>query len=104
MNLIEIKEDVFDIACRLREIDENYRLFFNTDHKRYEIYSRAGLEVVVPYTFLDVRTLVHVRKTRLSNRKQLIEEIENTNARIEEEQRQKIIEKALIAYEEQICK
>ena len=23
MNLIEIKEDVFDIACRLREIDEN---------------------------------------------------------------------------------
>jgi len=51
-----------------------------------------------------VRTLVHVRKTRLSNRKQLIEEIENTNARIEEEQRQKIIEKALIAYEEQICK
>lgn len=102
MNLIEIKQDVFDIAWRIRQIDSDYKLYYNQKQKRYEVHSHFGLEVVVPYPSLDTRTISHIIKTRLENREKLICEIEENNERIEREQRQKIIEKALFAYEEQL--
>ena len=39
--LQEIVSDVFDVADRLKGIDERYRLFYNKLAKRYEEIGRA---------------------------------------------------------------
>jgi len=103
MNLIPVLCDVFDIADRLKEIDEGYRLFYNNAKKRFEVHGRAGLEVVVPYRELDARTLSHARKTRIENRERLLLEIEKANAQAEREAAKKIIE-AHCAHEDKLCR
>lgn len=100
--MIEIKQDVFDIAWRLRQINSDYKLFYNSKSKRFEVHSRFGLEVALPYSTLDARAVHHVQKTQLKNKAKLVAEIERNNERVEKEKRQEIIEKALAAYGEQL--
>ena len=82
--LIPITTDLFDIASRLREIDANYKLFFNKLLNRFEVHNQAQrgntLAVVVPYQQLDARTVHYVRKTRVENAQRLFDEMEKQNA------------------------
>lgn len=95
--LRRITNDLYDIAWRLKEIDERYELFYNGRQKRFEIHADGALQTVVPFPYLDARTLIHARKTRVENLQRLIEEIEANNRRAEEEKRRDVIEKALAA-------
>lgn len=86
MNLIEIKNDLFDVSERLKSVDETYRLFFNVDTQRYEVYeNNHGFTraFVVPYDELDARTISYARFTRVENSKALFEEIEKNNAALD---------------------
>lgn len=86
MNLIEIKNDLFDVSERLKSVDESYRLFFNVDTQRYEVYeNNHGFTraFVVPYDELDARTISYARFTRVENSKALFEEIEENNAAVD---------------------
>ena len=84
-----IINDTFDIAKRLREIDNNYIIKWNTNRLRYEIfygeYEKEVLELVVPYRELDERTINLVNKTRVQNLKALIEELEKQNEIVEKQ-------------------
>lgn len=86
--MIRITDDVFDIASRLREIDERYVVFYNPRKKRYELhleeYGRTSFTLVLP--FLDARAVEHCRKTRVERQRQLAEEIERENLKSEQEQ------------------
>lgn len=93
--LIEIKDDLFDIANRLKEVDERYAVYYNKIKGRYEIYTGKALQIVVPFQRLDARTVYHARKTKIENRKKIIAEIEKNNALIEERERKAAIERAL---------
>lgn len=104
MQLRKIYSDLYDISSRLKEIDEGYELFFNPPKNRFEVHSAFGLEVVVPYRQLDARTLTHVRKTRISNRQKIVDEIERENRKAEEQKRKEIIDMALSASEDLLCK
>ncbi len=77
--MIKITNDLFDIAWRLKAIDTSYELFYNPKKNRFEVWNDRGLQVVVPYTKLDERAIIHVRKTRVERADQLLRQIEREN-------------------------
>ena len=85
--LIEIKNDVYFILDRLKEIDKNYQIFYNTKRKVFEIHSRGQIGgsycLTVPYKTLDSRTVELVNKTKRENSEKLFEEMERENKKLE---------------------
>lgn len=85
--LIEIKNDVYFVLSRLQEIDKNYRIYYNTKRKVFEIHNKAQLwgsySLTVPYGVLDPRVVELVRKTRVENSKKIFAEIDAQNEKIE---------------------
>lgn len=80
--LIEVKNDVYFIADRLKEVDENYFILFNTKKQHYEVHHKAQSDtycLTVPYAELDERTIVFVNQTRVENRDRLIRELDEEN-------------------------
>lgn len=79
----EITYDTFNIANRLKEIDKNYMVKYNTKQKRFEIWYRDGilshLELVVPYGELDKRTITKVLETRADKIDYIIMKMEQEN-------------------------
>lgn len=96
--LIEIKNDVYFILSRLKEIDENYQIFYNTRRKVFEVHNKAQIGdsycLTVPYGVLDSRLIELVRKTRVENSKKLFEEIDKQNEQIENKNKKEIVKYA----------
>lgn len=96
--LIEIKNDVYFILSRLKEIDENYQIFYNTRRKVFEVHNKAQIggsySLTVPYGVLDSRLIELVRKTRVENSKKLFEEIDKQNEQIENKNKKEIVKYA----------
>lgn len=85
---MEIRNDLFDIAARLREIDPRYFVVFDPKTKRYQLHSHTERPTFVlefPYEKLDCRALEHTLKTRAENVERLIEEIERHNLSVVED-------------------
>lgn len=79
---IIIENDVFDIANRLKEIDETYYILYDKIKCRYEVWSKDIVNIlcfVVPYNTLDARTIMYAQKTNSNNAQKLFEEIEKNN-------------------------
>ena len=104
--LIKIENDLFDIAGRLREVDERYELFFNAKEKRFEVRTGGVLQVAVPFDRLDARTVGHVRKTRIENSVALLDEIDRANRAAEIRAARELADKACEAAEnkEALCR
>ena len=94
--MILITNDLFDIASRLRSVNDSYRLYYNTQKARYEVRNSDtdALEFVVPYDELDARTVEYARYTSVQNANALLEEIERNNAKIEKDKIAKLTENA----------
>ena len=76
---IEIREDVFDIAHRLKEIDGDYFPVYNLTKKRFEIHHRGRrdtLQLVLPYESLDARAIQRVKETRREWVENMLRDIE----------------------------
>lgn len=98
-----IKNDLFDIDKRLKEIDRGYFAVYNFRKKRFEVHHSGQKNtycLTVPYDALDERTVRLVRKTRLERMEQLQKEIERENAKKEKEIRNQVIKQAQKAVEE----
>ena len=87
-NLILIRDDFYFISERIKTIDKEYIVFFNTDTKRYEVHlegeDRNTYCFTSPYEELDERTLFWAIKTRRENSDKIIAEIEKNNQEIYE--------------------
>lgn len=94
-SLERIDTDLFDIANRLKEIDENYVVYRNKKLHRFEIHANGVLQIAVPFDRLDARTLTLARETRLENMARLIARIDKENERLDAQKRRKIIEDCL---------
>lgn len=96
--LIEIKNDVYFILSRLREIDEGYKIFYNTCREKFEIHNEKQVGnsycLTVPHNVLDCRTVEHVRKTRVENVKTLFEEMEKQNLKLEKNSKNYLLDEA----------
>lgn len=95
--MIEIFCDLFNIVRRLKGIDKNYRVFYNTRRSRFEVHAHGRLQVVLPFEKLDERAIQRVYETRIENQHRLIEKMEAENKKIEDERKKAIIDKALAA-------
>lgn len=84
-----IENDVLDIAARLREIDDGYFIVYNGLFRRLEVHNQRQRGntfcLVVPSNRLNARTVELVRKTRAENADRLLAEIDEHNARVENE-------------------
>ena len=93
-----IENDLFDIAKRLKEVDERYLLYRNAKLNRFEIYADGALQIAVPYDELDARTVELARRTRLEFVGRIIKEIDENNEKLErtrqKENRDKILARA----------
>ena len=85
ITMIEITNDLFDIAWRLRSVNDDYRLYYNASKGRYEVHSAQdnSLSFVVPYDELDARTVEYARYTSVSNADMVLSDIETNNSKIE---------------------
>ena len=102
MCLKVITNDLYDIADRLRAVNDNYVVYYNTDKSRFEVHdgAKGNMEFVVPYDELDARTVEYALHTRVENAKRIIEEVEESNRRLEEVQTKLAVERAAVAYED----
>ena len=83
--LREIKSDVFDIADRIKEVDPEYRLYYDLDRERYEVHKRG--EIAVTWTEpLSAALIVKLRETHVRRRTELLKEIERGEERAEREE------------------
>ena len=82
--MIEITNDLYDIAWRLRAINDNYRVYYNAEKGRYEVFNgvTCTLEFIVPYHELDARTVEYARYTSVANAETLLSDIEKNNAKL----------------------
>ena len=91
--LIKIYEDVFDITKRLKEIDRNYFVVFNTKKQKFEVHNKSQKNTYclsVPYNTLDIRTIFLTLKSRRENIDKILEEIDVNNQKLEQENNRKI--------------
>lgn len=87
MKYIEVKNDLFDIANRIKQIDPKYFVVFNIVTKKFEVhYKRAKntYELTLPYDALDARAVDFVQKTKVENSKKIFEEMELQNQKLAE--------------------
>lgn len=65
---INIENDLYHIATRLKEIDQGYFVMYDTKTKKYEVHHKDNIGstycVGVPYDELDARTITLVQSTR----------------------------------------
>lgn len=82
----EIKSDLFNIVKRIKSINPKYYVLYNHKKKKFEIHfkrSKNTYELTIPFDTLDARTVNFVMKTRMENQKKLLEEIEESNKKLQ---------------------
>ena len=83
---IKIESDVFDVSKRIKEIDENYFIMFNLNNNKYELHCASQPNTYCfsyPFEDLDERFIDMIYKTNVTNIDNIIEQIDNNNAKIE---------------------
>ena len=101
--LYQIRNDLFEISNRIKQIDNNYYIVFNTARKKFEVHynrSKNTYELTIPFDELDARTVEFVRKTRMQNKQKILEEIKNNNALLEAKKQKQIKENIRRIYED----
>ncbi len=77
-HLIRVRSDALDIADRIREIDPDYRLFYDPRRQRYEVFlddEGKRRTAVLPFSALDARAERYLRRTRVERADQLFAEL-----------------------------
>lgn len=82
-----ISGNCFDIPQRLRGIDDDYRIYYNPQRAVFELHNLRHvptLQLVLPYSQLDCRTVEYVRRTRIDRIMSEIEGIDEHNQMLEQ--------------------
>ena len=90
---IVIKNDLFDIVDRLKEIDPRYVVMFDDDLSRYELTIDDKFAAVIPYENLDERTLRFAYYTRSENAETVLADIDKHNEELRREEIKKMQDK-----------
>ena len=92
---VRIMHDVYKISKRIKQIDKNYFIVYNTSKHLYEIHNSAqhgsSYCLTLPYSSLDERALKLTRLTRVENIKRLTHEIELKNQITENAQKSSVL-------------
>jgi hypothetical protein len=77
--LIKINNDLYDISKRIKEIDENYIIYYDTSKSKYLLYNKNRYQLTFPYRNLDTRALNYAWDTRIENLDTLIAKVDSYN-------------------------
>ena len=103
-----VRNDLYSISDRLKEIDEGYFIYYSYKNKRYEVHNKNQrghtLSLVLPYKSLDERAVRLVRKTRSERVDALIRQMEEENARLEKEKTSELIKKKQDDFEDALIR
>ena len=112
---ILVKSDNFDICNRVKKFDCTYRVVYNNNNDKYEIYStRLGISVeivsgvplsyvcTIPYNQLDARTINYLYDTSIDNIESIIDKIEADNNKLEREYQTKLKNQSLLIAENRL--
>ena len=91
--MIKITSDLLNITGRLKEIDSDYVVFYNSVLDRFEIHNKeipSFLSLCFVAETLDNRVLDIARRTRRENYDSIQEEIDSHNASLEGEAHSKV--------------
>lgn len=99
---ITIKNDVFNIFKRIKQINNNYFIIFDTNKNIYEIYEKNNSCVVftLPFKELDARAIECVLKRLKTSNEEILKEIERHNLKLEQEEKEKILASSLDCVEQ----
>jgi len=98
LELLEIKSDALNIVERLKELNTNYRLFYNKKTKKYILYQIKNdllpkiYCLSFPFDNIDERMIEYTLKSEVQNRKAYLEEIERSNALLLKKEQKKVLE------------
>ena len=76
---IRITHDLFDIAERLKAINEHYEVYFDTEKQKFIVKAFGIHQFTVPYDKLDVRTLDYAYYTRRENAEKVLHDVDVYN-------------------------
>lgn len=76
---IKIKNDLFDIADRIKEINPLLEICYDTEKGKFLIMKGSMVYATIPYASLDVRALDYAYEVRPDNIDNLISEIDKFN-------------------------
>lgn len=82
---IVVKNDVFDIVERIKAIDNDYFVIFDTKRNLYELHCKNQYEnsfCLTLFESLDERSIQKTLKTRRQNKDKLFEEIKRHNQKM----------------------
>lgn len=94
--LIKILEDTHDICSRLKEIDCNYFVVYNSNRECFEVHNSSQKNsycLTVPFKSLDCRTISLTLKTRREFLEKILNEIDQNNEKLERENKQNLMDK-----------
>ena len=84
---IQINFDVYNISKRIKDIDRDYYVVYDTSKQKFEVHNSKQIGssycLTLPYCELDERSLSYVLKTQSSNVEEILEKIENDNKILE---------------------
>lgn len=99
-----IKNDLFNISYRLKNIDSGYFVIFNKNKDRYEVHNKKQGRDTFCFCcdkkILDKSVLDKAFKTNIRNVNKIIKEIEENNLALERKNNEKIMEKGLFKFNE----
>ena len=84
---IQINFDVYNISKRIKDIDRDYYVVYDTSKQKFEVHNSKQIGstycLTLPYCELDERSLDYVLKTQSTNVEEILEKIENDNKILE---------------------
>lgn len=95
---IPVLNNICDIPVRLKEVNGDFFVMFNTRSQKYEIHCASQpfdtLACVLPFEELDARAIRYVREFSRERTEHLAEEIERYNAELDRKEEAAMIDKA----------
>jgi len=98
---LEQYTDLFNIASRVKEIDEGYSLYFNKKTKEFEIHNpnQRGNSLVFSARKVDARIINKLKETRRERAKEFFKKLDEEN----EKQRQKSMQTIINNASDRLC-
>ena len=97
-NRIPVISHAMDIPVRLKEVNRDFFVMFNTRIQKYEIHCasqpESTLACVLPFDELDERAIKYAREHSRERTENLAREIEEYNERLERKQQAEMLDKA----------
>lgn len=95
---IPVLSNVYRIPERLKEINPNFFVMFNSATQKFEVHDAAQtmntFACQLPFDELDARALEYVQKYSFVNLDKLAREVEEHNDRLDEQRKSAILDKA----------